>query len=121
MTDDVGTTARLAMGRARRLRIWEAHKGICVLCKLKIDGVREKWTIEHILALVLGGTDTDDNCGPAHETCRRAKDKNDLRDAAKCKRIKMRHIGIKKQSSFPKMPPGYKHNWKLGRPTKVTA
>jgi len=116
---DVGTTSRGSMGQMRRLRIWEAHKGVCILCGLKIDGVREQWIVEHVRALVLGGADTDDNCGPAHEDCRRAKDKVDVKSAAKAKRMKAKHLGIKPRSSWRKPPPGYKYSWKSGRMEKV--
>lgn len=104
---EVATTPRKPMGQMRRLRIWEAERGICCLCGLKIDGVREKWIIEHKRALVLGGEDTDDNCGPAHETCRRQKDKGDVADGARAKRRKAKMLGIKKPSGFRKPPPGY--------------
>ncbi len=116
---EVATTPRKAMSPMRRLRIWEANKGICILCELKIDGVREKWIVEHRRALVLGGEDTDDNCGPAHETCRRVKDKGDVADGARAKRRKAKMLGIKKRSGFPKAPPGYKFSWKSGRMEKV--
>jgi 5-methylcytosine-specific restriction protein A len=111
---DVPTTPRKAMSPMRRLRIWEAHKGICCLCHLKIDGVRQKWTVEHVLALGLGGADDDANCAPAHEDCRRKKDKIDVPAIAKAKRMKARHLGIRKRPSFQK-PPGWKHNWRTGR------
>jgi 5-methylcytosine-specific restriction protein A len=91
------------MTGARRLRIWEAGKGICILCGLKIDGVREAWIVEHKIALGLGGEDTDENCGPAHESCRRQKDKVDMPMIAKAKRMKARHLGIKKAASRPIM------------------
>lgn len=104
---DVGTTPRGPMGQMRRLRIWEAHKGVCILCGAKIDGVREKWIVEHVRALVLGGADDDSNCAPAHEDCRRVKDKADVKSAAKAKRMKAKHLGIKGRSSWPKAPPGY--------------
>lgn len=115
---DVPTTPRKPMPEMRRLRIWERHGGVCVLCKTKIDGVREKWTIEHIRALVLGGEDTDENCGPAHEACRREKDRVDVAAGAKAKRRKARHLGIKKRSTFPKPPPGMKFDWRSRRYVK---
>lgn len=105
------------MGRTRRLRIWEAAGGVCILCDRKIDGVREKWIVEHKRALGLGGEDTDANCGPAHEDCRRAKDKIDVPAIAKAKRNKQRHLGIKKRPSFQK-PPGVRYDWKAGRYVK---
>ena len=95
---DVGTTKRGPMSPMRRLRIWEAAKGICILCDTKIDGVREKWIVEHKRALVLGGADDDANCGPAHESCRRQKDKIDVAAGAKAKRMKAKHLGIKHTS-----------------------
>jgi 5-methylcytosine-specific restriction protein A len=98
---DVPTTPRKPMPEMRRLRIWERHGGVCVLCGLKIDGTKGKWTIEHLRALGLGGEDTDENCGPAHEDCRRAKDKIDVPAIAKAKRMKARHLGIKKTTSRP--------------------
>lgn len=104
---DVGTTKRKPMTPARRLRIFEDHKGVCVLCLNKIDGVREPWTIEHLICLGLGGKDEDANCAPAHETCRRDKDKLDVAAIAKAKRVKQRHIGLKvpkqkiKSQGFP--------------------
>lgn len=91
---DVGTTKRRSMTPTRRLRLFEAHKGICCLCHETIDGVREKWTIEHLRALGLGGEDADENCAPAHEDCRRIKDKDDVERIAKAKRVKQRHIGV---------------------------
>lgn len=96
---DVRTTPRKAMSPTRRLRVFEAHGGVCVLCGSKIDGVRDKWTVEHLRALGLGGGDTDDNCGPAHEACRRKKDKADVAGISKAKRNKIRHLGIKKPKS----------------------
>ena len=87
MTDDVGTTPRKPMPGMRRLKIFEAAGGICCLCDLKIR-VGKKWIVEHKIALVLGGADTDENCGPAHEDCRRIKDKVDVADGARAKRRK---------------------------------
>lgn len=105
---DVGTTKRKAMTPARRLRIWEAHKGICCLCSMPINGTREPWIIEHLTCLGLGGADEDKNCAPAHEACRRDKDKLDVAAIAKAKRNKQRHLGIKapkqtiRSQGFPK-------------------
>jgi hypothetical protein len=51
MTEDVGTTKRKAMTPQMRLKVWENHKGICALCSGKIDGVRERWIVEHLRGL----------------------------------------------------------------------
>jgi 5-methylcytosine-specific restriction endonuclease McrA len=96
---DVCTTRRQHITPARRVRIWEGHAGRCVICGGKIDGVRERWIIEHVRALELGGTNADDNLGPAHETCGIEKTRDDHSRAAKAKRQKAAHIGAK-----PKRP-----------------
>lgn len=113
-TDDLSTTPRRSMSPTRRLRIWERDGGVCCICSLKIDGVREKWGIEHKRPLALGGPDTDENCGPAHERCMATKTKADNASWTKAKRAKAKHIGIKPRSSFPKKPPGYQWDWSKG-------
>lgn len=112
-SSDVATTPRGSMSQTRRLRIWEAFGGVCILCKAKIDGVREKWIVEHVRALGLGGSDDDANLGPAHETCRREKDKTDMASIAKAKRMKAKHIGIRKRSKFACSRDG-KYKQKIG-------
>jgi hypothetical protein len=64
-----------------------------VVCGHSIDGVRDRWIVEHIRALELGGADEFDNMGPAHETCGRLKTKDDHASAARAKRRKIRHLG----------------------------
>lgn len=115
---DVGTTRRGSMSAMRRLRIFEAGRGICILCEQQIRA-GDTWTVEHIRALALGGEDADSNCGPAHETCRRLKDKADVSSIAKAKRAKAKHFGIRKPTSFRKPPPGYGYDWTRGRYTKL--
>lgn len=115
-----GTTKRKPMSQRRRLRIWEAHGGQCVICGAPIDGTKEKWIVEHVRALGLAGDDTDANCGPAHASCADVKTKDDMKRINKAKNVKAKSLGIRKQSSFPKRD-GYKFNWKTGRYEKVLA
>ena len=114
---DVCTTKRRPMTPARRLKIWEEHRGICCLCDRPIDGAREPWIIEHLTCLGLGGEDEDKNCGPAHETCRRDKDKLDVAAIAKAKRIKQRHVGIKAKTQ-PIRSAGFAKRERPERPKK---
>lgn len=113
MNEDVGTTKRKNMTPRLRLKIWEAHKGICVLCHDKIDGVRERWIVEHITPLALGGEDTEANMGPAHDACAIKKTfgrTGDIAKAAKAKRVKSKHLGIKKSRNS--LPGGKESKWK---------
>jgi 5-methylcytosine-specific restriction endonuclease McrA len=107
---DLGTTQRARLPPRLRLAIWERAKGICVLCDRRIDGVRERWVIEHIRALELGGRDEPDNMGPAHATCAQAKTRDDHHRAAKAKRQKIRHLGAGKVKR--PLPCGRQSRWK---------
>lgn len=99
---ELGTTQRSQLSPRVRLAIWERARGICVLCDRRIDGVRERWIIEHIRALELGGQDEPDNMGPAHATCAQAKTRGDHQRAAKAKRQKILHLGAgKTKRPFP--------------------
>jgi hypothetical protein len=56
--------------------------------------------------------------------CHRGEGGKTAKDAtaiAKSKRAERKHLRIKQRSTFPKPPPGYRYDWKLGRLTKETA
>ncbi|MFB0490883.1 hypothetical protein ABIE45_003469 [Methylobacterium sp. OAE515] len=91
--EDVGTKQRRSLSGRRRLQAWERTAGTCVVCSQRIDGVRERWIVEHIRALELGGVDSLENMGPAHEACGREKTRHDHARTAEAKRQKIRHLG----------------------------
>ncbi len=97
---DVNTTPRRKLTPHRRLKVWEKTGGVCVVCDSRIDGVRERWIVEHIRALELGGADDIANLGPAHEACALEKTREDHRREAHAKRQKIRHLG----ADVPKRP-----------------
>lgn len=82
----------------QREAICVAHEWVCVICKHKIDPVKQKWILEHLLALAAGGTDTEDNMGPAHQKCAIEKTKDDVKTIAKINRVRARHLGTKTKS-----------------------
>ena len=90
------------MGRKRftdkdRARIFAANNGCCHLCSTKIDGVREAWEIEHVIAWELTRDDSDDNLRPAHISCHKQKTHNQDRPAInEAKRREAKHLGIKR-------------------------
>ncbi len=108
--DNVGTTVRRRLTPHRRLQVWEKTGGTCVLCDERIDGPRERWIVEHIRALELGGVDDLSNMGPAHEACALAKTQDDHRRTARAKRQKIRHIGA--EASKRPLPFGKASPWK---------
>lgn len=107
------------MGRKRftdkdRARIFAANNGCCHLCNTKIDGVREAWEIEHVIAWELTRDDSDDNLRPAHIACHKQKThKQDRPVINEAKRREAKHNGVKRPSSQlaakPKQPKQSRH------------
>lgn len=92
-----------------RARIFAANDGCCHLCGHKIDGVREAWEIEHVIAWELTRDDSDDNLRPAHIACHKEKTHKQDRPAInQAKRREAKHIGVTrpkqsiKSRGFPK-------------------
>jgi len=113
MTEDVGTTRRKVLTPAQRLAMFERHNGICCICGKKITA-RHKWIDEHLIPLGLGGTNDPSNRGPAHDFCADAKTHGkdgDLARIAKAKRVKMRHLGIRRRKG-PPIPGSKDSPWK---------
>ena len=94
---DVGTTPRKPLTPTQRLKLFEAHKGICVLCSKEIKS-GEKWVDEHIRPLALGGSNDLENRRPVHVACANIKTPQDLSQIAKAKRQKKSALGIKKET-----------------------
>ena len=93
---DVGTTARKSLTPTQRLKLFEAHKGLCGLCGAQIRA-GELWIDEHIIPLGLGGSNDLTNRAPVHVVCADSKTHGkdgDVAKIAKAKRQKMRHLGI---------------------------
>jgi hypothetical protein len=111
-SEEVVTETRLRMTKTRALAAWERTRGVCVTCEMKIDGVKQRWFVEHIRALELGGKDEDDNLGPAHVACKAGKDADDHHRAAKAKEAKRIDLGIK-DPNRRRMPGGRDSNIKI--------
>lgn len=78
----------------RRLEVWQTWFGKCHICGGQINGVTEKWDVEHIVSLENGGADTLENMAPAHLVCHAAKTKSDRATAAKSRRVYAKHHGL---------------------------
>lgn len=86
---------RPTLSPSRRAGLFALHGGLCHICKLKIDGVRERWEVEHVIPRAFLGRagDTDDNMRPAHVHCHAIKTSADRTDIAKVERIRLKHEG----------------------------
>jgi 5-methylcytosine-specific restriction protein A len=94
----------------QRLQMFMRHKGVCCLCGLKIDGVRDMWD-EHINPLWLAGDNSAENRAPAHVKCARAKTAKEATERAKGRDVAERHFGAKRAKTKP-MPGGRRSKWK---------
>ena len=92
---------RRSISRTERVRIFEAAQGVCHICGQPIDGVRERWDVEHVIPLALGGDDKGDNLQPAHASCHAAKTPDDVAKIAKAKRVAAKHQGARMKSKMP--------------------
>ena len=81
----------------RKLALFEAHAGRCHICGGRIDGTRERWEVEHIVPIALGGEDTEANCAPVRVACHRAKTAQDVATIAKAERVRAKHNGARPQ------------------------
>lgn len=95
-------TRRRTFTTLQRAAFFERHKGVCYLCGQKIDGAREKWEIEHIVAREIMGQDADEdsNLALAHASCHRTKTRDDKAAIAKSNRVRAKHIGARPASKF---------------------
>ena len=82
-----------------RLRVWERCDGKCGQCGRSIRP-GEGWTLEHIVALINGGRNAEDNLGVTCDWCLPEKNAADVAEKARTARIKAKHLGIRKQPSF---------------------
>jgi len=97
MNEDVGTTQRRPLNTRRKLSIWEREKGLCMLCGCRLQ--TGHFIYEHVRALELGGADEDDNIRLTCLPCAGNKTRDDHSRAAKAKRVKSKHLGLKKSKN----------------------
>ena len=85
-TDDTAAPPRV------RLRVFEAHSGICYLTGRKITPA-DQWDLDHVIALVNGGENRESNLAPALRAAHREKTAEDVAMKAKDRRVRSKHIG----------------------------
>lgn len=81
-----------------RQRVFDRHNGICHLTGRKIQP-GERWELEHVHALILGGEHRESNLAPALYAPHKVKTATEMKVKAKIARVRKKHIGIAKPKS----------------------
>ena len=105
----IGKTDDAAIPPRVRLRIFEAHGGICHLTGRKIRP-GDDWDCDHIIALCNGGEHRETNLAPAIREDHRAKTAEDVAQRAKDDRVRKKHLGIWKPKTV--VPGSKASRWK---------
>lgn len=82
-----------------RVRVFERCDGKCGQCGRKIRP-GERWTLEHLIALINGGRNAEDNLGVTCDWCLPAKNAADVAEKSKSAKVRAKHLGIRKPSTL---------------------
>lgn len=83
-----------------RARVFERAKGICHISKRKIRA-GEKWELEHVVPLSMGGGHRETNLAPALADAHKEKTREEAGVRAKADRVRLKHLGLFPKSPFP--------------------
>lgn len=95
----IGKTDDAAIPPRVRIRVFEAHAGICHISGRRIRA-GEPWECDHIIALVNGGEHRESNLAPALTDKHREKTKEDVAEKSRVYRKRSKSLGIRKRTSF---------------------
>lgn len=86
-----------------RLRVWDRCKGKCHRCARKIP-VGDAWILEHLIALINGGENREDNLCLTCSWCKPIKDAEDVAEKSKTAAVRANHILPRPPSQWAKPP-----------------
>lgn len=90
----IGATPDTPIPPRVKLRVFEAHGGVCYLAKRKIRA-GEPWDCDHVQALTNGGENRESNLAPALRDKHREKTARDVAEKKITRRKRTKHLGIK--------------------------
>jgi 5-methylcytosine-specific restriction enzyme A len=102
----VGKTPDSKIPPRVRLRIFEAHGGVCHLSGRKI-AAGELWDCDHIIAIINGGLHCESNLAPALRDKHKAKTADDVAEKAKVARKAKANLGLKPAPTKPIQSAGF--------------
>ena len=90
----IGATPDTAIPPRVRLRVFEAHGGMCHISGRRIRA-GEAWECDHVVALCNDGPNAESNLAPALTSAHRAKTADDVAEKSKVARTRAKHLGVK--------------------------
>src|SRR5262245_27233848 len=93
----IGKTPDTPVPPRVRLRVFEREGGKCHKCTRKI-AAGEKWTCEHVKAVINGGANREANLACTCANCLPGKNAADVAEKAAVAKTRKAHLGIRRAS-----------------------
>ncbi len=97
----IGSTPNAKVPDRVRDRVFFRAGGVCYLSGRKIVVPRDRWELEHVTALSMGGEHRESNMRPALVEAHKEKTAKEAGDRAKADRIRRKHTGTWPKSQAP--------------------
>lgn len=92
----IGATPDTPVPPRVRVRVFDSKKGRCHKCTRKINA-GEKWTCEHLIALINGGENREKNLDVTCDWCLPTKNAADVAEKSRVYKRRKSHVGVKKR------------------------
>ena len=109
----IGRTADSVAPKAVRARVFERHGGRCHLTG-QIIRAGDRWELDHIKPLALGGENRETNLAPALYAPHRKKAAGETTAVRKADRIRLKHTGGWPRSKRPLRSRGFSPSREMG-------
>jgi len=95
-----------------RLRVFEKAYGRCQFCTGVVGVAAMQWQVDHIVPIIAGGDNREDNLQILCDGCHKGKTGKDVADKARVARTRQKHLGIKPRSKGTPMAGTKASGWR---------
>lgn len=79
-----------------RLRVFERYGGVCQCGCTRRIAAGERWDLDHIIALINGGSHSEDNMHPLLTEHHKNKTKEDVAEKSAVYAVRSKHLGLRR-------------------------